>query len=105
MTALDGNLCRCTGYRAIVTGMTNLTQSGCCQGSGSSCPCKEAGLVQEPADTSVSGKILPLAEGQEPIVPPRLILNVSAAVVSRCQSLSAVVSRCQPLSHTGGTPS
>lgn len=44
---MDGNLCRCTGYRPLLDAAKTLVApagragGGCCRGTGGGCPCKE----------------------------------------------------------------
>ncbi|XP_051880287.1 xanthine dehydrogenase/oxidase-like [Pristis pectinata] len=74
--ALQGNLCRCTGYRPILEGYHTFTQSpSCCGGAGrgESC-CKEQSGEKSPK-LFESSEFKPLDPTQEPIFPPELALS------------------------------
>ncbi|XP_072912174.1 xanthine dehydrogenase/oxidase isoform X2 [Hemitrygon akajei] len=75
---LQGNLCRCTGYRPILDGYRTFTQSSsCCGGAvdGKSC-CKQQSEEKSPK-LFESSEFKPLDPTQEPIFPPELALNKS----------------------------
>ncbi|XP_069471536.1 aldehyde oxidase [Ambystoma mexicanum] len=82
--ALDGNLCRCTGYRPIIDGCkTFCNKSDCCQVSQKEDCClnKRAEDPSSPEkDIHISTSLfkaeefLPLDPTQEPIFPPELML-------------------------------
>jgi xanthine dehydrogenase/oxidase len=94
---LTGNLCRCTGYRAILEGYETFTKNGCdgCPGvnGGYCCQQKTPELIQNgtangtdnnevnghpPSDDDVATSLVnskqfaPYDESQEPIFPPEL---------------------------------
>ncbi|XP_025200769.1 xanthine dehydrogenase [Melanaphis sacchari] len=76
--ALQGNLCRCTGYRPILEGLMTLTtcnkiSNGC--SLGNNCCMKTNTIENVNEDMSNSSEFLPNDPSQEPIFPPELVLT------------------------------
>ncbi|XP_012580798.1 PREDICTED: aldehyde oxidase-like [Condylura cristata] len=82
--ALDGNLCRCTGYRPIIDACKTFCKtSGCCQNKVNGVCCLDQGrngLPEFEEGNKVSPKLfseeefLPLDPSQELIFPPELMM-------------------------------
>ncbi|XP_066271857.1 xanthine dehydrogenase/oxidase-like [Branchiostoma lanceolatum] len=87
-TALQGNLCRCTGYRPILEGYKTFTKEfqGCCRGTAGKGCCRNGQDGQaangQAADGPISqvstelfqvSEFAPLDPTQEPIFPPELM--------------------------------
>ncbi|XP_048259580.1 xanthine dehydrogenase/oxidase-like isoform X3 [Haliotis rufescens] len=89
----DGNLCRCTGYRAILQGFESFTKGVC--GMGEAC-CRNRngsslnGAHDNPSSDGVSNgaangvNTMPYDPSQEPIFPPELKTRHSAFQTSLC---------------------
>ncbi|XP_078254947.1 xanthine dehydrogenase/oxidase-like [Rhinoraja longicauda] len=72
---LQGNLCRCTGYRPIMDGYRTFAQtSSCCGGAGVDRRCCKDQSGEEPPKLFEPSEFLPLDPTQEPIFPPELAL-------------------------------
>ena len=101
---MDGNLCRCTGYRPLLDAAKTLVKGavagggggGCCRGgNGGGCPCKEQSDTPVAHDSTVNLDVYATTEGRladkarypalddattEPIFPPELALGKPAAL-------------------------
>uniref|UniRef100_A0A8D0AZE5 Aldehyde oxidase 1 n=1 Tax=Sander lucioperca TaxID=283035 RepID=A0A8D0AZE5_SANLU len=81
--ALQGNLCRCTGYRPIIDGCRTFCQEAdCCQANGAGdCCLNGEETLEETQHPELFDKreFLPLDPTQELIFPPELILRAETA--------------------------
>ncbi|XP_067682650.1 xanthine dehydrogenase/oxidase-like [Haliotis asinina] len=73
--AMEGNLCRCTGYRSIIDGFTKAASDICCQRDEVTCACRSLGAEEcqeAPDDQQPPWRREPT---QDVIFPPELMLT------------------------------
>ncbi|XP_034155428.2 aldehyde oxidase 1 isoform X1 [Pangasianodon hypophthalmus] len=72
--ALEGNLCRCTGYRPIIDGYRTFCETErCCQVNGTACCTSNTKASPEKPELFNKEEFLPLDPTQDLIFPPELI--------------------------------
>ena len=70
---ITGNLCRCTGYRPIMDGLSSFTDnSATCPLGEACCRNKDNNSNQTIVEDGKGGNFIPYDPSQDPIFPPEL---------------------------------
>ncbi|XP_046343003.2 xanthine dehydrogenase/oxidase-like [Haliotis rufescens] len=73
--AIEGNLCRCTGYRSIIDGFTKAAQARCCQGDEVTCACRSNDTEDYQKAPDDKHTFCSREPTQDVIFPPQLMLG------------------------------